>query len=104
MNTIWSFFVLSGRLGEEVAPGGKRSSGRMSQNQILLQRTVREFFQEVVRAALHNQQVRTHELAAGYLADLLSGFTRAETLHEKDDKGIADRPLTFLLGDALSAS
>jgi hypothetical protein len=69
---------------------------------ILLQRTVNEFFREVVGAAVRNQRVRTHELAVAYLVDVLAAFAHAEALHGPKDS--ADRPMAALLGDALQAS
>jgi hypothetical protein len=71
----------------------------VEKNRIVLQSTVNEFFREVVSAAVRNQRVRTHDLAVGYLVDVLSAFARAEKLHGPHD----DRPLTFLVGEALAA-
>lgn len=71
-------------------------------SRILAQRTIREFFLEVVGAAVRNQRVRTHDLAVTYLAQLLADFARVEALYGKE-QGIAERPLTFLLGEAMSA-
>jgi hypothetical protein len=73
------------------------------ESRILLRSTIREFFQEMVVAAVRNQRVRTHEMAVSYLAEILSGFARAEVLYDRT-RGLAERPVAFQLGDALQAA
>jgi len=70
---------------------------------IQLHQTIRDFFQELVGAAVSHQGLRTHDLAVGYLTDLLCEFTRVEALYD-EEKGLASRPLALLLAEALQAT
>jgi hypothetical protein len=71
--------------------------------QLVLNQTIREFFCEVVSAAVRNQQVQTHTLAVSYLADVLSEFARAERFHQQKE-GFGDEPIAAQLCRALQAT
>lgn len=61
---------------------------------------LREFFREPLALALQEQHVNASEPTAHYLAALLADFARPDELaHET-----LERPLTFLLEEALSSS
>jgi hypothetical protein len=61
---------------------------------------ITEYFQEVISDAIRARQVEATDAAASYLVSLLCSFT-----HPDDQtSGGFDRPLTFLLHDALECS
>ena len=62
-------------------------------------RTVAEYFHEVVRLALHNQQVRPEAATEFYLVNLLASFARRE-----DEPDGADEALAIRYGKALQAN
>jgi hypothetical protein len=64
---------------------------------------LREFFRGSLQQALQNQHVRLDEQAEQYLVALLTRFARAEAYYEGADGRRTQRPLTWLLGEALEA-
>ena len=71
---------------------------------IVLQHTIRDFFREVVSAAVHNQRLQTNEFAVAYLVDLLAEFARAEKLHDGREGAMGDEPLAAQMLRALQAA
>jgi uncharacterized protein YukE len=64
---------------------------------------LREFFRDSVQRALQNQQVQLDQQAEQYVVALLTRFARAEAYYEGSDGRRTQRPLAWLLADALEA-
>ena len=63
----------------------------------------RKFFQDAVRSAVTNQQVRAHEETLFYIVNLLTGYVRAEHLFEAGADGLLLKPLALIYAEALEA-
>jgi hypothetical protein len=72
-------------------------------NRIVLHGTIREFFREVLTAAVRNQRVATHAMAVAYLTEVLAEFARAERFHDQKE-GFGDEPLAAQLCRAMQAA
>ena len=64
---------------------------------------LREFFRDSLDAAMSNQRVAAADETSHYIVNLLTLFSRSEALYESSDEGRRNRPLAFMLADALEA-
>lgn len=65
---------------------------------------LQEFFRDSVQQAMQHQHVQVDTHTEHYLVSLLARFAHASELHEAQGSGRAQRPLAFLLADAMSTS
>ncbi len=71
-------------------------------NKLLAQASVRDFFHERVRAALDNQKLDADVKTVYYVVNLLTGFTRTDSLYERTPDGVMIKPLAALYFEALN--
>ena len=65
---------------------------------------VRQYFQAQLSTTLDRQGVDVRQETVIYLGNLLTGFTRAESLYEQTRDGVMIRPLAALYGEAVNAA
>ena len=71
-------------------------------NAILFSQDLREFFRELLTAAISNQRARVQPFTEFYLVNLLHEFLSSEALYVQGDDGSwQQKPLAFLLKEAL---
>lgn len=66
-------------------------------------RNLRDFFRESIDAALVKQGVRVDPHAAHYVVNLLTLFSRSESLYEDHGDSYGIKPLALMLADAVDA-
>jgi hypothetical protein len=64
---------------------------------------LREFFRDALQGAMGHQHLKVDDHTEHYVVNLLTLFSRAETLHEDAGSRAAHRPLAALLADAQQA-
>lgn len=62
------------------------------------------YFQDCVQTAIHNQQLDVGDDTRVYVVNVLTDFTRSDTLYEDTPDGRMIRPLVAFYSDAVSAS
>ncbi len=75
--------------------------GRKSR--VVMVANLREFFRDSLDAAMSNQRVAAADATSHYIVNLLTLFARSEELYESSDEGRRNKPLAFMLADALEA-
>jgi hypothetical protein len=65
---------------------------------------LREYFRDALQGAMGHQHLKVDDHTEHYVVNLLTLFSRAETLHEDSGSRAAHRPLAALLADAAEAS
>jgi hypothetical protein len=74
----------------------------LSDAPILSSQSIRDFFRELLTSAIENQRARVQPFTELYLVNLLHEFLASEALYiQAEDGSRAQRPLAFLLKDAL---
>lgn len=74
-----------------------------SANSLVAVSSLREFFRDALHAASEHQRVGIDEQAEAYVVNVLTEFSRAESLYERTSEGLRIRPLAHMLADALEA-
>jgi hypothetical protein len=64
---------------------------------------LRDYFRESIDAAIENQGVKVDAHAAHYVVNLLTLFSRSESLYEDHDDSYGIRPLALMMADAVDA-
>ena len=59
---------------------------------------VRQYFQTQVTSTLDRQGVAVQDETVIYLSNLLTGFTRSESLYDQTSDGVMIRPLAEIYG------
>ena len=75
-----------------------------TQNRLITEINVREYFQHSVAQAVANQNLRTTEETQFYLVNLLTDFSDSRTLYKKTGEGFGLEPLASLYAEALELS
>jgi hypothetical protein len=65
--------------------------------------SLRDFFDDSVTQALHNQQVEAERATVTYVVNLLTIFSRSENLFEPNEGGIGFKPLALHYRDAVDS-
>ena len=66
-------------------------------------RNLRDYFRESIDAAIEQQGVRVDPHAAHYVVNLLTLFSRSESLYEDDGETYGIKPLALMMADAVDA-
>ncbi|MDE2305698.1 MAG: hypothetical protein KGL34_09070 [Gammaproteobacteria bacterium] len=74
-----------------------------SANSLVAVSSLREFFRDAFHTASEHQKVGIDEQAEAYVVNVLTEFSRAESLYERTSEGLRIRPLAQMLADALDA-
>ena len=64
---------------------------------------IREYFRESVRAAVANQQLTVNEETILYVVNMLTSFTRSDSLFERTEHGYEIRALAMIYADTVAA-
>src|SRR5258708_1394899 len=64
---------------------------------------LREFFRDSLQQAMQNQHLELDQQAEQYLVALLTRYARADTYYQGSDGRRTQRPLAWLLAEALEA-
>lgn len=74
-------------------------------SKVIQHNNLRHFFQESVKQALKNQNLRAQEYTIVYLVNMLTSFSRSENLFEIEPVGggLALKPLASFYNDAINA-
>lgn len=64
---------------------------------------LRDYFRESIDAAMEQRRVRVDPHAAHYVVNLLTLFSRSESLYEDDGDSYGIKPLALMLADAAEA-
>jgi len=74
----------------------------LAKGPILSTQSVRDFFRELLAAAIQNQRAQVQPFTELYLVNLLHEFLASEALYvQADDGTLQQKPLAFLLKEAL---
>ena len=73
-------------------------------NQVIVESSIQEFFQGLVKDAVANQRLEASTESVCYLTNLLSMFANSDALFENTPEGPMIRPLALLYGEALEAT
>lgn len=65
--------------------------------------SLREFFRDAFHTASEHQRVGIDEQAEAYVVNVLTEFSRADSLYERTCEGLRIRPLAHMLADAIEA-
>ena len=74
-----------------------------SKTRVVTVANLREFFRDSLDAAMSNQRVAAADETSHYIVNLLTLFARSEELYESDEPSRRNKPLAFMLADALEA-
>lgn len=69
---------------------------------IIINKSIQEYFFDSVNAAVKNQQIDTSEEIIQYLVNLLTSFSRSEELFQYSEDGVSLKPLALMYTDALT--
>jgi hypothetical protein len=75
----------------------------MRDGQVVAVSSLREFFRDAFHAATEHQKLEIDEQSEQYVVNLLTMFSRADSLYEKTPEGLRIRPLAHMLAEALEA-
>ena len=77
--------------------------GHNTENHLITDMDIREYFRESVRGAVVNQQLTVNEETILYVVNMLTSFTRSESLFERTEHGYEIRALAMIYADTVTA-
>lgn len=77
--------------------------GHNTEDHLITDMGIREYFRESVRGAVVNQQLTVNEETILYVVNMLTSFTRSESLFERTEHGYEIRALAMIYADTVTA-
>lgn len=78
-------------------------TGHSAGDRVVAVRNLRDYFRESIDAAIEHQGVTVDPHAAHYVVNLLTLFSRSESLYEDHGDSYGLRPLALMMADAVDA-